>query len=263
VSAALRDLLGTGVDTHRVFLLPAKRWVEDGPFLELARLAETLSFRWSVTGRNAQQLESIYQEAAAVLAAGEGSTDTVLTARDLLAAKIPSDASFFEEFRKQSLGVQYVAAYALRRIVDEHEPGERAIRSASEVHIEHIMPKTVSDFWRERAGDAPYDELVQRWGNLTLLLDKLNISISNGDWDVKRFGKEKLLGYSASKIALTKDLVEVADWSASLIDLRARWLAAIAIRIWAWPSGKATEVPSFSIVASDPDALKPFEPAAS
>jgi hypothetical protein len=258
IAVALRNLNGTGVDTHRVVLLPARKWLDDGQILDLAKLVEVLSFRWSIAGRNAQVLESIYQSAAASIA--KYGASAYKDVREALAARLPSDETFAQEFTNQTLGVLYVAAYALRRIEDEYNPGERAIRSPSEVHVEHVMPKTSTEFWRDRTDGHEYQDIVQRWGNLTLLLDKLNISVSNGDWKVKLAGNGKNPGYNASRISLTSDLVNVDDWSGNRIELRALWLAAIATRIWSVDGSPSVDIPAFSEVALHPGRLNDFLP---
>jgi hypothetical protein len=265
VSIAMRNLLGTGVDTHRVVLLPGRRWLEDALFLDLAQLVEVLSFRWSIVGLNAQVLETIYQGAAQTIASSQGAD--YANARATLLARVPRDREFADGFAKQNLGVQYVASYALRRIEDEFVPGERAIKSHSDVHVEHIMPRTVTEYWASRVGNDAYEDVVQRWGNLTLLLDKLNIQVSNGDWTTKRSGKFtesgelKHHGYDHSKINLTNDLTKVEEWNSSLIDLRARWMSLLACRVWTVaPGPSAASFPTFSSVSSNPSLLDdPYE----
>jgi hypothetical protein len=266
ISIALRDILGTGVDSHRVVLLPARRFLDDGQFGELVRLVEVLSFRWSIVGLNAQVLETVYQGAAETIAASEGAE--YAKAHASLLAKLPGDAEFASGFAKQSLGTQYIAAYALRRIEDEHVPGEREIKSSSQVHLEHIMPRSHGDYWQDKAGGEVYEDVVQRWGNLTLLLDKLNIQVSNGDWETKRFGRKnqdgtvRHPGYDASRIHLTRDLVRVHDWNAFMIELRSRWLAGLACRVWTREAGASTapSYPPFSAVATNPYLLDQLSP---
>ena len=64
----LANLQGTGIDTMRVALLPARRWAASSrEFERFARVAEILAFRWVVTGGNAQVLETIFQEAATMI----------------------------------------------------------------------------------------------------------------------------------------------------------------------------------------------------
>jgi hypothetical protein len=264
-SVALKNLLGTGVESHRVVLLPARRWLDSALFLDLVRLVETLSFRWAVVGLNAQVLENQYQAAAQVIADTEGH-DYAL-ARANLVSKVPGDREFADAFMRQSLGLLYVAAYALRRLEEAYNPGELKIKSPSDVHVEHVMPKTQTAYWQQRVSVDAYEDVVQRWGNLTLLLDKLNSQIGNSDWDVKRFGKKndegsvRFPGYSVSQIGLTKDLVAVSEWTEGIVQLRSRWLAGLACRVWRdGPGPSASSYPSFSSVAANPGLLEEIVP---
>ena len=68
----LLDLNGTSVDSHRIALMPARRYLPESDFVKFARLVEILSFRWVITGGNAQEFEEIYQDAAQLLHASRG-----------------------------------------------------------------------------------------------------------------------------------------------------------------------------------------------
>jgi hypothetical protein len=253
VSQVLADLNSTSVDSHRIALLPGLRVLATKDFLALARVAEILSFRWVVTGGNAQELEELYQEAARLIHASQGRD--IASALNLLRTAWPTDEAFREEFARETLGYEYVASYALRKIEAALDPHEKVIKAPSQVHVEHIMPRTPTDFWLERAGDdVPYDQTVRRWGNLTLLLGKVNSSISNGDWDAKKHGAAGTGGYSTSAIVMTRTLASLPDWDATLIDLRARWLAIVATRVWSSEQSLA-HVPALLDAIQDPDLV--------
>lgn len=248
IQRVLWDLRGTGVDTHRIALLPARRYLSDKEFMTLARACEVLSFRWTVTGQNAQVLESLYQKAASSLRKSEG--QQLKEVEGLLRESIPPDDRFEEAFVDQALGYQYVAAYAMRRLEEALAPGEKAILPPAQVHLEHIMPATPTTYWRKRIGDdEDYESVVQRWGNLTLLLDKLNQGISNGDWDVK-----VKKGYTSSTIKLTQGLLDHSSWTSGDINLRAHWLARLAVQVWSL-SPNVGEVPLYEEVRKDPAIL--------
>ena len=140
----LLNLQQTHVDTHRVALLPARRWLDDDQFIEFARLTEVLSFRWTVVGANAQELETLYQEVAETLQRSEGSQ--VMEAMELIRARYPHpDSAFRLGFRSMHLGRTDVASYMLRKIENALAPSsEKEIRPRSEVHVEHIMPVTAT-----------------------------------------------------------------------------------------------------------------------
>lgn len=259
ITQVLEDLRDTSIDTHRIALLAARRWITDlRRFSRFARVAECLSFRWVVTGGNAQVLESIYQEAAAKIKASDGTL--IDEAEADLEAKFPNDEAFRDGFIGQELGYQYQAAYALRKIEGALFPfAAKVFKGEGKVHLEHIMPQKETDFWAERmAPDAAYEDEVQRWGNLTLLLGVSNSAISNGDWATKSEGTGQVPGYKLAGGELTKDLATLADWTSTDIDLRSKWLAVLAPRVWS-VKGDVTGLPmAYAEVKASPALLDPF-----
>jgi hypothetical protein len=246
VADALRDLKDTGVVTHYVTLLPARRYLQDKDFLAFARLCERLSFRWFVCGLNAQELESVYQAAAEMLTRSRGGQLDEASAT--LTSRLPGDDQFFARFRVQAMGVKYVARYALRKLEAAlRSRSEFAIKPAFEVHIEHIMPVTPTDFWVSLApSDTDYQDTVARWGNLTLLHQAPNQEIQNGPWSVKRDE------YRRSDALITRELAELDSWDASHIEQRQDWMSLLALHVWGTP--RATSVPSYLEFLQDPEA---------
>ena len=116
------------------------------------------------------------------------------------------------------------------------------------------MPKTSTDFWLERVpDDIAYEEAVRRWGNLTLLLARLNSSISNGDWDAKRTGNATNKGYSDSAVLLTRQLVDLSEWNYASIAARSSWLAIAATLVWTTDAPPVTLQPLASFVETASD----------
>lgn len=248
----LKDI---GVSSHRVLLMAAQAaGLSQKEFEKLATAVEALSFRWTLTGKNAQDLENLYQaHAFALLKAKSESWEQVVAA---LEAALPDDESFAKSFSeaRPSTGL---AGYALRRLENFLAPGEKHIKPAQTVHVEHIMPKTTTTFWSERILEgSDYDDVVARWGNLTLLASRPNQQIKNGDWSTKVNGiGQGKPGYNRSQITLTTDLVPLPDWGESLIDLRTRWLAKLATHVWR-VSPRSEALPDLADVVDDPQLLR-------
>lgn len=116
--------------------------------------------------------------------------------------------------------------------------GELKINSGSDVHLEHIIPKTITtkkskrEFgnWEEYLGpDAKllHKEYVNTIGNYTLLGQKLNIVASNNPF------KEKLKEYAKSSIKITKEIVKNYDeFRFDEVRQRSKELAIHAPKIW-------------------------------
>jgi hypothetical protein len=64
--------------------------------------------------------------------------------------------------------------------------------------VEHIAPATASDGWEEKLYED--DEVIHRLGNLTLLPQSANSSLSNGSWEKKRLIYKVLSAETADEL---------------------------------------------------------------
>ena len=105
------------------------------------------------------------------------------------------------------------------------------LKSKQKLHVEHIAPKkpATSSNWRQALkGEELYDDLICRWGNLTLLPAPLNIGIRNSE--IKKKVKD---GYIPEEdISLTTMLHELKSWKLKDIEARSEYLAKLAIKVW-------------------------------
>ena len=102
--------------------------------------------------------------------------------------------------------------------------------------VEHIMPKRWEKNWPittdasdEVEAERIRNEAIETIGNLTLTTDKLNSSLSNGQWVVKRKALE-----NHSTLFLNKTLLYNATdvWDEAAIAKRSSDLAKIITQIW-------------------------------
>lgn len=94
------------------------------------------------------------------------------------------------------------------------------------------MPRRWEEHWPlpalddEMAKNARND-LLDRMGNLTVLTRKLNISISNGAWDVKRKHLQQ-----HSVLLINSNLITRETWDEEAIEGRSLALADQFCRLW-------------------------------
>ena len=242
----LEDLNDVRVQTTYVVLLPARFALREelDLFVRMGRLAEALAFRWTIAGRNAQQLETKFQEAGSIFV--KKGVDGFDEAAQTLIDAMPSRGEFLGQFRSKTMGTAYVARYMLRRIEETLSPGmEWNLKSPSKVHIEHIMPQHLSQPWQESLGENAVEKhgaAVARWGNLTLLAEKLNREARDSSFEAKL---KIYSGAPGSAICMTKLLQRETSWGPEEIDARQQWLAEIAEQLWS-PKG-----------AEDPKSIQP------
>jgi uncharacterized membrane protein YkvA (DUF1232 family) len=166
---------------------------------------------------------------------------------------MPGPEQFTVAFERLTMGRQYLLRYALRKIEQSIAPGlEKEIKTSDLVHIEHVMPQTLSPEWRLALGEdvARHGEFVNRWGNLTLFFAGLNIPASN-----KAF-EEKKSYYVDSQVDLTRRLCEYETWGPAQIEERQRWLAEVAEQLW-----RVDELTSASPVTTPSETLERFRAA--
>ena len=115
--------------------------------------------------------------------------------------------------------------------------GERVARG--QYAIEHVMPRKWSRNWPlpEDSREEERDQLVHTLGNLTLLTDSLNSTVSNGPWSGPNGKKEGLEGHDV--LLLNRDLLKRAgdEWTDDAVRVRTGDLTRAILRIWPAPEG--------------------------
>ncbi len=97
--------------------------------------------------------------------------------------------------------------------------------------LEHILPQTLTPWWKNHLGDEA-ENIAREWrhtpGNLTLVTQSYNSSLSNAPFDEK---KAKLIAHG---LRLNSDYFtgEIDAWSAEEIQARASWLTEMVLEIW-------------------------------
>jgi hypothetical protein len=220
-------------DTHRVFLLGMLECELDIDSQRLlTRAIEYLSFRWIGAGKNAQELETLYQTQVRALVAEPTPSNAKAVVEELIKAA-PNDEALEDLTHSESTELQ---RYVLRRI--ESSTGG-AVAGVPEV--EHLAPQSparndtywadaVATFEADAKKEDPvakgpfYEDLTSNWGNLTLLESGLNKSIKNLPWPKKLSGVGKYRGLSASNYNINEVIITRPSWTAHDIVRRERWI---------------------------------------
>ena len=230
ITAVLRDLRDFKVVAHNPLLMVGlAKLSEERPkeFEELCRRAESLSFRWVVCGKNAEELKGKYQSAsAAYMLDGVAAHETQMS---YLADLMPDDEQFKRRFAMSQPDVQR-ARYVLRRIEQAIAGGGKTVSHT--VEVEHIAPqKPGATDWRLEllpppAPNPAYERIVAAWGNLTLLDKTDNGRASNQPWSAKQ------PIYQGSEFGIAAELAGCPTWSVSQVAARTAWLSEMATLVW-------------------------------
>lgn len=110
--------------------------------------------------------------------------------------------------------------------------------NSKKITIEHVMPQTLSDEWREILGDdcdRIHEEYLHKIANLTLTA--YNSELSNAPFDVKQ--NDASYGYKQANYQLNEILKKVDTWGEEQLKERMDWMVERFIRkVWPMPEAR-------------------------
>ena len=123
--------------------------------------------------------------------------------------------------------------------LETHSPFPKGLPAYDDasISIEHVMPQTLSDTWKESlsATDrAMFDARVHCVGNLALV--SANSEIGNATFESKKHF------YRETNFYFTRRLCEHERWNISEIERRGRKMADLALQIWSCPKKYQTHI---------------------
>ena len=153
----------------------------------------------------------------------------------------PKDAVFRSKLLEGQLYGSNNSSEKCKLILESIEEsfGHKELVSFENLSIEHIMPQTLTDWWKKHLGDdwATTHELwLHTLGNLTLTA--YNSEISNANFEVKKNR------FKDSHLEVNKYFQAKECWGRKEIEERAQDLADMALKIWPYfgdESAKNTE----------------------
>ncbi|MBS4016412.1 MAG: DUF262 domain-containing protein [Candidatus Latescibacteria bacterium] len=207
-------------------LLHAKRILSEKDFKKLCLAIEILTFRHStIIQRDAKELETFYYQLIELLKTNQSLH--LLLDNIKKHASVTNDGLFKQAFLTASPKIS-VSKFILHKIISSME---ESVDIKQDIHLEHIMPQTPSGEWKKLAeteeNQEKYKEYLNRLGNLTIILDRWNRTMSNKDY------VEKIPLYDKSRITITKEIpTKWKTWNYKTIDERQEFLYEYASKIW-------------------------------
>jgi uncharacterized protein with ParB-like and HNH nuclease domain len=131
----------------------------------------------------------------------------------------------------------------------EESFGHKEKVSFDSLSIEHIMPQTLSDWWKSHLGDdflLDYELLIHNLGNLTLTAVEYNSSNSNSDFETK---KKQFLN---SHVELNKYFKNINLWQRTDIEKRSAYMTEIALALWPYFGKQGTITSQSTKIKSKP-----------
>ncbi len=235
------EMMNELLTSHRVLLLNIFNQPECANDMgKILKLTATLSFRWTLLGENAQDLETLFRKIGRSFVKTRNVEKILTQLQEAIDGLSDISPKKWEKDRDSGNH-----ARALLYMIYVQLSGDALPHDLKDLHLEHIGPQTATKLWKqelfgdENTDDDDYQSLISSAGNLTLLDPKINIKIKNIPF------AQKIEKYKDSKINLTMDIVDFTSWDKAIVDDRAKWLGEMFEVIW--PKGTPKrEVVSFA-----------------
>jgi uncharacterized protein with ParB-like and HNH nuclease domain len=193
-------------------------------FTRLLKLICVLSFRYTVvSGLNPNELEALYNKVAILITKSEITNPKQVF--DQLRPVYVSDKKFSEDFSLLAISTKGQKKKLVRYILWKLEADVYTSVDEDSFSIEHILPESPSDEWRQNFTDAQIEEMVYRIGNLTPLEPYLNRRVGNDLYPIKQEV------YQQSVYKLTQNIL-AEEWTPNALAIRQKHLAQRATHIW-------------------------------
>lgn len=195
---------------------------------KLLKVVENLYFRRSaIMGRDNKSVEADFREVAALIfkKGKQGLEEAISKLRDLT----PNDDEFKEQFVRRQGMKDSIARYMLVQLENQFPGRQSRLKKIdyTEATLEHIMPREASQWQLSNNERERHSESLGKIGNLTLLTNAKNSSVSNSPF------LKKKKAYVGEHLAINRFVIECDKWTSTEISDRQKELAEIAIKIWA------------------------------
>jgi hypothetical protein len=187
---------------------------------EFVRLVFVITYRWILSGKNAQRMEDKFQSLAIQMR--NLSPDDVID-------KLKDQVSLLDFDVLSTFSSEMDSSFASRGVLHfinkKTGPQSTVIPLVGDnFHLEHIAPQSGQNDWIKtfynnvESNFKRYNNDISGLGNLTLLDPKKNKGIKDSGFDVKREA------YQGSVALITRDLANFRDWNFEMVELRTKWL---------------------------------------
>lgn len=184
-------------------------------------------FRYlTIAERENKEIESSFSKMAIEIR--NGKLKNINDIRDRFIKMNVDDDTFISIFSKKDIKTAKVAKYILRKIELSLDPEKE--KFSNKITLEHILPKSPNEKWNKYLKDKNIDkdEIVDKIGNLTLLLGKVNKKAQNHFFDKKR----DLIYSKMTELKINEWLANIDSWTTVDVQTRQDWLAKKAVNIW-------------------------------
>lgn len=203
--------------------------ISEDEFASVMDILENFMIRRFVCSVPTNQLNkifpSLYAQASEYDSLAKGVKEVLRT------KNYPRDTEFRERFVSSRLYGSGDRGARTKLILERLESsfGNKEAVKSDNLTIEHVMPQTLTDWWKEHLGDefeATHEIFLHTIGNLTLTA--YNSELSNADFSYKR------QIFKDSHLDLNNWFHGLGEWNEATIKSRAEALAELALSVWSY-----------------------------
>lgn len=233
---SLKTLFEVGA-SYRVLLLAAldpETGLDETEKKELISSLEGFNMRWVLVGKNAQELESLYQKCANGLRRRELTVSTII---DRFTLEAPSDDAVLATFQEPVSSAPIVKLILFR--IEQQKQGQVLPNPAKSLHIDWVAPQKDSPAWISTLFPAETDDMtleysttVEQWGNKVIVDPALPLPARTATFRDKVSGTPDYVGYENSQFVTTRELATVPAWNRQVIKARNTSIGQSVCEIW-------------------------------
>jgi hypothetical protein len=228
VRRSIRALNIFNIKVYRPLLLSVVRNFDKANVEQVITKIASWAVRGVIGGVAPSPIESIVCSLAKRIESKEIKSATEVVKEFRASNVLPSDESFRSTFQRFTVSKQEVARFILRELEVGSRGGVEAElvpnSDASDVNLEHIVPKKLNGDWNLDAKE--HAAVVKRLGNMTLMKATKNAQVGNSAFSLK---KEV---FKTSEYVITKDLGQFSSFGVLEINQRQEKMAEVALKIW-------------------------------
>lgn len=225
----------TGVLAMRLYGCYEQGTLSEAGFIRGLRLIESFLVRHAVLGHQIRSYWRIFAGMSIEIQdddpSGSLSATLVKDRGSYGFWSFPTDAAFEQALQQDEL---YLKRGICKYLLDHLEnDGHKEPSPVNDYTIEHIMPQSLTDDWRQMlGGDAEqiHADWLHRLGNLTLTA--YNPEYSNHPFSEKKTRKG---GFNQSAVRLNQFVRGQTEWTVAQMQERGKRLAEDALTIWPYP----------------------------
>jgi uncharacterized protein with ParB-like and HNH nuclease domain len=222
----LDELFNLSRDMVLPVLLSASQNLTENSFKTFIEKITAVIFRYLTIGeKESKELISVLSKIAIDIR--NGKLSNLPSIEDKLKALYVDDETFRTNFFTKDIKTVKVARYILEKIEKSMNPIKEF---SAKITLEHVLPKNPDKDWIRYLRENRYDleSMVNKIGNMTLLLGKVNKKACNKFFTIKRDEFYSKM----TTLKINKDLARISSWSPDDIQKRQEFLASKAIKVW-------------------------------